>query len=416
VLLEGVPTHDTFPWRSYSRSETIADVRDDANRPNWWKFVEKINVMIGLDTDDNLVKSEDLIMGECDIKAVRYIDTLTKDGDSAFVAIRDSDLLFILLLYLAKQDVPRVKILLDLNHHRLTSRRYMTRFVSIDTLCRGLKRYALAHWPGLERPLHVLSFLAIMGGSDYTTGIVGVGAATLIKTFRNDGWKALRHAFAIVQIDNIHPQYPPSIRVPWLKSGETEWLAFCKQVYRNRKGFANVLRKTYSIDSAKDIDWATLINYARMHYTKLAKPKPQMIIPPVQAVVAEIRRTFWVLLFWSLAECELGAFPNTVSDVHQQPIWGWSACVASTVTGSGKTCFSNAPTVEKIANGSETFGGYHSRLVAELSTAGHDTKLVVCKTNTVIGYEQLWDEMFVELELRIQNPLTPFAFPAWEGR
>lgn len=306
-------------------------------------------------------------IGESDLKLVHNILTYSSPGDDVLIRNKDSDILYILLQnmhrFLVRDEdgcnhaeplVFNRRIFLDVWYPNVSLSRVERRFICVNRLYYGLMRHGVKRWGfedtlAAEGAIDLFTGVAMMFGTDYNTGISGIGAAKIFATLEND---TLMQRIAPSAITYFHappgiPTHaPPEFLPRLLIFNDTFVRCFVGDVVIQAMTKANKLRFL-----AKPIE-------SRYNWTELEKVKGtgkarSFAVPDWSEIRAIWRRISWAMNYTTNAPCAIGTFPSPAADLTafgvtdsaknvtgsgnpHSSLWGWSFAPQSQTNGSGK--------------------------------------------------------------------------------
>jgi hypothetical protein len=198
------------------------------------------------------------------------------------------------------------------------------RFIWINELYRALSDFGVSRFDAA--PLETISYLTVLAllcGSDYTTGYHHIGPKTLLSQFFDKPVKPGLFWTHLVSSPLTSPLPPLStstddkaiLTFPSF-DGAREFLSQIFISAFSPRAQACVAARVSRVHEML-LPWEELIEIATL-FSCGAVP------PPWPAALAELHRVFWVLNYWQNAAHALGVFPSPLAEIGGVPLWGWT--------------------------------------------------------------------------------------------
>lgn len=355
-----------------------------------WDQGERIVRCFSLSTDEHESTLPPPALGEADLKMVWYASTLAKTGDDVLICSNDSDLIFLFLLHAERFTERGIRVFIDVNSPNMKPERYARRFIHVNELYRALQNYG-----GMENAAATLVLLALFCGCDYTEHPFRIGTTAVVDQFFDKG--LLRDAVTRLTIDwsGYGGDVDDLGQLQLFTVDMDVALNFMRCLYQGRITKATL--KRFHIPEGKDLSWTEIDKFLALQ----AEGKDQrLLLPPLQEIMAEIRRAQWVLHYWANAHVARGPFPLCeLDDPHTNAsIWGWSLLPESKTQGLGSERRPTTTSREELS-----------------SAVARGSKLVVTRALSVVAPEESHAWLLTEWLARTSHPTTllRFRMPYW---
>lgn len=395
-----------FPRNSYSSDET----KSLADLPSDWSRGKCDAPLIELRSGQMRGRFQTPRIGETDLKLAWYAEHLGKPGDHILLRCNDSDMLFLLLLHAERWLADGRVVFLDMMPQ--ADKRLKHRYVCITELYRGLVEVAAKRWRNMPDIAVVLTFIALLSGSDYTQNRYYISAKAIVAAFeRDEGWECL-HDLVIGHIDVETPEENQVIWDAVFKGGvrppSRQWPAlvlmdeqvadkFVRLLYQDRIGQA-FLMKEFNIPRSSRLSWAQIEVYTKKRFAS-NKTAARYTVPSERDHASEIRRIYCVILYWMNAHVGLGPFPDALTYISEDDasLWGWRNVPKYATTGAG-LARTTLNSVEEALRSNASRKSVAE--ICETARKGFDATLlhpwVIAHTNYVADYACIWNALYAE--------------------